>query len=215
MTKRRYTLNQRAESQEETRRRIVEAAAHLHEKVGPRGTTISAIAKRAGVQRLTVYRHFPTEVELFSACTSHWIALNPPPDPQSWHREEGTARVKRALATLYRYYRGTEGMWEASFRDESDVPALREPMSRIRSYLTGIGDDLTAHLEPELAATESRRATLMHAVQFYTWQSLARQRLGDEVIGDLVCSWLRGAAGAKEPASVEPRERSASPQASG
>lgn len=196
MSKRRYILKQRAESQEETRRRIVEAAAHLHEKVGPRETTISAIAERAGVQRLTVYRHFPTELDLFNACTSHWIALNPPPDPHSWHQESGIARVKQALVALYRYYRRTEGMWAASLRDEADVPALREPMSRIRDYLTGISDDLTAHLEPELATTELHRATLVHAVQFYTWQSLARQGLDDDAISDLVGGWLRGAASA-------------------
>lgn len=197
MSKRRYTLKRRAQSQGETRRRIVEAAAHLHEKVGPRETTISAIAERAGVQRLTVYRHFPTELELFNACTSHWIALNPPPGPQIWRQESGTARARRALVALYRYYRRTEGMWAASLRDEADVPALREPMSRIRSYLTGIVDDVTAHLAPELAGTELRRATLMHAVQFYTWQSLARERLDDDAIGDLVCGWLRGVRGTK------------------
>jgi AcrR family transcriptional regulator len=113
MSKRRYTLKQRAESQDETRRRIVEATAHLHEEVGPRDTTISAIAQEAGVQRLTVYRHFPDEMELFKACTSHWLGLNPPPDPATWGRLEGLVRVQQALIELYRYYRRTERMCAA------------------------------------------------------------------------------------------------------
>ena len=84
--------------QEETRRRIVEAAAGLHENVGPRDTTISAIAEKAGVQRLTVYRHFPDETELFKACTAHWLALNPPPDPASWADRQGLPSQAPALA---------------------------------------------------------------------------------------------------------------------
>jgi AcrR family transcriptional regulator len=39
----------------------------LHESVGPRATTVSAIAEGAGVTRLTVYRHFPDELSLVSA----------------------------------------------------------------------------------------------------------------------------------------------------
>ena len=52
--------------------------------VGPRETTVSAIAERAGVERLTVYRHFPNEKGLFAACTAHYMSLHPPPDPRSW-----------------------------------------------------------------------------------------------------------------------------------
>lgn len=194
MRKRRYTLRQRAESQEETRQRIVEATARLHEEVGPRHTTISAIAEKAGVQRLTVYRHFPNETELFKACTSHWLALNPPPDPASWNDAEGLTRVSEALTHLYGYYRQTQRMWAASYRDEADVPALQEPMRQVRSYLDGLRDDLVRHLAPALKSTDSVRATLGCAVQFFTWQSLAGQGLDDFAMADLVCGWVRGTA---------------------
>ena len=79
-TKRKYELKQRAEEMAETRRRITEAAVDLHRTVGPARTTLSAIAKRAGVQRHTVYRHFPTETELFGACSAHYFTANPWPD---------------------------------------------------------------------------------------------------------------------------------------
>lgn len=198
MSKRRYTLKQRAESQEETRRRIVEATARLHEELGPRDTTISAIAQEAGVQRLTVYRHFPDEKELFKACTSHWLALNSPPEPAAWSNRDGLARVREALFELYRYYRRTERMWTASYRDEADVPALQKPMRQFRNYLAGIVDDLSVHLEPEVDITDRRRATLAHAVQLHTWQSLARQGIGDASMADLVCDWIYSAGRAEQ-----------------
>lgn len=67
--KRRYVLQVRGERVAETRARIIEAVVQLHGEVGPRHTTVSAIAARAGVQRLTVYRHFqddaaPPETQL-------------------------------------------------------------------------------------------------------------------------------------------------------
>ena len=76
-----YELKRRAERQEETRRRIVEAAIELHQTVGPAATTISEIADRAGVGRVTVYRHFPDELTLARACSGRYFERHPAPDP--------------------------------------------------------------------------------------------------------------------------------------
>src|SRR3954468_16571918 len=102
--KRKYELKKRAAGMADTRERITEAAVELHGTVGPARTTISAVAERAGVQRHTVYRHFPTEAELFEACSAHWGAANPWPDPARW---EG---LEDGLDQLYRWYEQTEGM---------------------------------------------------------------------------------------------------------
>src|SRR5437764_8019332 len=80
-SKRPYRLRERARRQEETRRRIAAATAALHEEVGPARTTIAEIARRAGVQRPTVYSNFPREGELFAACQAHFLTEHPPPDP--------------------------------------------------------------------------------------------------------------------------------------
>ena len=56
---RRYDKRQRAHQEAETRQRIVDATIALHESIGGPSTTVTAIAGRAGVSRLTVYRHFP------------------------------------------------------------------------------------------------------------------------------------------------------------
>src|SRR3954451_20731495 len=82
--KRPYRMKRRAELEELTRKRITESTVELHQELGPARTSVSAIAERAGVRRSTVYRHFPDEHALFAACSAHWRAANPPPDPAAW-----------------------------------------------------------------------------------------------------------------------------------
>ena len=106
-----YKLKQRAAQQAETRQRIVEAAVALHESLGGAGATVTAIAERAGVGRLTVYRHFPDERALLTACTTHYFVQHPPPDPAAWARiADPESRLRQALGELHAYYRRTEGM---------------------------------------------------------------------------------------------------------
>src|SRR3954465_14999286 len=116
--RRKYELKARAEAQEETRRRITEGTVGLHLEVGPAQTTISEIAKRAGVQRLTVYNNFPDEASLLGACAAHYGADHPPPDPASWAglRDPGR-RTRAALSALYGFYRETEPMTGKVIRD--------------------------------------------------------------------------------------------------
>ena len=66
-----YRMGRRREQLDATRRRIAEAAFELHATVGPAQTSVSAVAERAGVQRHTVYHHFPDLGSLFRACTEH------------------------------------------------------------------------------------------------------------------------------------------------
>ena len=49
-----YRMKLRAERKADTRRRIVAAATHLQRTLGPDRTTISDIARLAGVERLGV-----------------------------------------------------------------------------------------------------------------------------------------------------------------
>src|SRR5215210_6391266 len=81
---RKYEQKRHAEQQAETRQRIVEAMVALHAEVGPARTTISAIAERAGVERLTVYRHFADETAMFQACSAHFATEVAWPDPAGW-----------------------------------------------------------------------------------------------------------------------------------
>ena len=73
-------MKERARRKAETRERIVEATVALHTSIGPARTTISAVAERAGVERHTVYAHFPDDGSLLRACSAHWEARHPSPD---------------------------------------------------------------------------------------------------------------------------------------
>src|SRR5262245_52025539 len=143
--KRPYRMKKRAELEEQTRLRITESAVALHEQLGPARTSISAIADRAGVRRSTVYRHFPDEDALFAACSSHWRAANPPPDPSAWAAiKDPGERTAAALRDLYAFYGRTHSMYEGLFRDEPHVPAVQRRLRDFYGYLGAIEAALMA-----------------------------------------------------------------------
>lgn len=163
----------------------------LHEELGPRDTSISAVAKRAGVQRLTVYRHFNDDTALFQACSTRWLELNPPPDPGDWRNKSGPEeRTLTALQALFRYYRNTEAMWARVYRDLEDTPALQQPMAVVEDYLTQIRNDLLTTWKPSGGSLRDARITLDHCLMFTSWHSLKEQGLGDKAIASLALRWL-------------------------
>ena len=193
MTTRKYTKTRRAEQQDETRARIVDATVKLHEALGPAQTSIMAIAEAAGVQRLTVYRHFPDDASLFEACTTRYLELHPPPQPAAWADiERPGERSRTALLAFYQYYRQTEQMWRVGYRDVDQVVALQAPMGRFEAYLDHVTDDLVQAWHTTPAARKSLKLTLRHALRFSTWQSLKNARLKDRQIAELVQGWLAG-----------------------
>jgi len=193
--KRKYTLKRRADQQEQTRVRIVEATVALHEELGPRNTTISAIAERAGVQRLTVYRHFPDDHAIFAACTTRWLELNPPPQPALWQDVSGPyKRCGIALAAFYGYYRRTARMWSVAYRDVESVPALQGPMAQFDAYLDQLRDGLLQGWSLTRARRRDVAVTLGHCLRFATWCSLADTGLKDSQLVGLALRWLRAGA---------------------
>src|SRR4051794_24971847 len=131
-----YRKKRRAEQQAETRQRIVEAMVDLHREVGPARTTISAIAERAGVERLTVYRHFPDERSMFEACTSHYATQEPGPDPSTWADiDDPSERLRAALLAFYDYYRRAEDVLTHAARDVPQLPALAAVLSPWQEFV--------------------------------------------------------------------------------
>ena len=192
MKKRKYTKILRAEQQDETREKSVEATGTLHQELGPANTSIKAIAEKAGVQRLTVYRHFPDDVSLFQACTSHWFGLNPPPNLAEWAElEDAGERSHAALLAFYRYYRRTEKMWSAAYRDVDQLEALQGPMAQFEAYLDLVRDDLLARWKLKPGQKKSLAITLRHCLRFSTWASLKKEKLSDKKIVELVMGWVQ------------------------
>jgi len=178
-TKRKYELKKRAEQMAETHRRITEAAIELHGTVGPARTTLSAVAERAGVERRTLYRHFPDEASLFAACSGHYFTVNPWPDPGSWRGiRDPQQRLERALDELYAYYERTEPMLSNVLRDSEHIDFARDAMAPLDRYLEEAAEILTVGRRARGRRRELLRAGLRHALAFSTWHSLSTNGIG-------------------------------------
>jgi AcrR family transcriptional regulator len=187
-----YRKRRRAESEAQTRLRITESAVHLHGTVGPARTSMSAVAEHAGVQRSTLYRHFPDEAALFEACSAHWAAANPPPDLAAWAAiREPDERLCDALTDLYGYYQRTAPMLENLVRDEQVSDVVRERFQAFHAFIAAAADTLLAGRGVRGAARRQTRAAIGHALAFSTWRSLVRdQGLTQTEAVDLACGFV-------------------------
>jgi AcrR family transcriptional regulator len=181
--KRKYELKARADSQQATRERIAAAAAALHEEVGVARTTVADIARRAGVQRLTVYNHFPDLAALLPACSEHWMERHPLPDlAPILAIEDPQERLRAGLTALYGWYRENAPMQRRVFGERPTVPELEAWMARST-------DPMLAELASLFSAGfegGDARALVALALDFWTWQRLSRERLDDAAAAALM-----------------------------
>lgn len=192
--RRRYVQRRRAESVAETRRRITEATVELHRTVGPARTHVAEVARRAGVRRVTVYDHFPDDAALIAACSVHWNALHPAPDPGPWTAvDDPGERLRVALRQLYAWFRETDPMTANVLTDSERLPALRAVLERgLLPYL----DRVRGLLARPFALRGSRRrrldAALVAATDVHLWRALAP--LGDREAAELAGMLVESAA---------------------
>ena len=193
---RRYEKKRRAELEAETRRRITESAMELHGTVGPSRTSISAVAERAGVRRSTVYRHFPDETALFTACSTHFAETNPLPDLASWESiGDPDERLRVALDELYGYYRRTESMMDHLHRDEVTMPVVKRLFTPFHEYLSAARETLVRGRAARGRRRDELRAAIGHALAFTTWRSLTREQdLDDSQAAELMRGLVAGVA---------------------
>lgn len=168
--KRSYTLKKRAEQQAETRRRIVEAAVDLHTRIGPAQTTFSMVAEQAGVQRHTLYAHFPDERSLLMACSGHTQETDPPPDAAVWRViDDPCARLRTGLTALYSWF-GRNAQRVASVLRDAEHHAPTREIATLR-----MGPYFKAYAEVLGEKRDARqRAMLALALSFFTWRTLTR-----------------------------------------
>jgi AcrR family transcriptional regulator len=166
-----YTLKKRAASQAETRRRIVEAAVELHSTIGPARTTFSMLAEQAGVQRHTLYAHFPDERSLLMACSGLAYERDPPPDARLWRDiADRRERLRVGLTAVYAWYERNASRLGCVLRD-AEHHALTREIGALR-----YGPVNAAYREvlgAELGTTQ--RAVLHLALSFFTWRTLVRE----------------------------------------
>jgi AcrR family transcriptional regulator len=169
--KRAYRQEKRATKSAETRRRIAEAALELHGTLGPAQTTHSMIATRAGVQRHTLYAHFPEERDLFLACSGLFLERDPLPDPLPWREfERPRKKLKAGLGAIYDWYDRNAGILAAVLRDAEYHELTREVVDlrqgpKVIAYHNILGEGL-----------DTRQKALLHlALSFHTWRTLVME----------------------------------------
>ena len=189
-----YRKRRRARQEEETRRRITEAVVELHRTVGPAKTTVTEVAERAGVSRMTVYNHFPNDAELIEACSTHWSARNPAPDPAGWAAADPAERLVGALRELYEWYRGTEDMMGKVLRDAPIVPPLGGIMeARWQPYIEEVVHALARGWSVDGADEDELRAALRIVTDFSTWRALVDSGMDDDRAARLAARMVSGA----------------------
>jgi AcrR family transcriptional regulator len=194
--KRTYELRKRADSQAETRRRIVEATVTFHNTIGPARTTVADICRKAGIQRATFYRHFPDELSLFNECRAFAANERPLPDIAAFATiAEPIRRTRSALAAVYAYYRDNEQPMAAIIRDSEVMP--------VGGGFFQFADRLRDLIAAGWKARGKRHARILaacgHAADFQAWRSLARkQGLSD---GDVIEAMVALITAAARPSS--------------
>ena len=210
-TKRPYRLRTRASRQQETRRRIVEAAVELHSTLGPARTTVAQIAGRAGVQRHTYYAHFPEERELFLACSGLALERDPLPEVEQWRAlPPGRERVRRGLEQLYAWYRRNAGQAACVLRDAEHHALTREMVELRMKPVFERAAELLRESVPDV-----RRALLNVALDFACWRILSQThspKTASEMMADALFSLPAGPAAPPDPQGGEARRSVSRPQ---
>lgn len=166
-----YVMKRRADRQADTRRRITEAAVELHSSVGPARTTLTMVAERAGVQRHTLYSHFPDERSLFRACSALSLERDPLPNAQAWRSIFDTGeRLRSGLHEIYCWYERNESLTGCVLRDAQYHPLTRETAD------LAFGPSFAAFYEVLGEGLGVRaRAMVRLAVSYFSWRSLVRE----------------------------------------
>lgn len=191
-----YTLKRRADQQAETRQRIVDAAVELHGTVGPARTSLSMVADKAGVQRNTLYAHFPDERSLLMACSGDALERDPPPEADLWRAiPNSSERLRVGLTAVYGWFAGNAQLLACVLRDaEFYAPVQEVSALRYGPYIGAwhavLGEGLS---KPQLA--------MLHlALGFHTWRALvAEAGQSDAEAVELMVSAIETAAPSSRP----------------
>jgi AcrR family transcriptional regulator len=129
------------------------------------------IAEKAGVQRHTLYAHFPDERSIFVACSALAYERDPMPSAEAWRDIAASGeRLTAGLTAIYEWYARNESLVGNVMRDVAHHPLVQE-IQRLRAapVVKEWHDVLGAGLNGR------QRAMLHLALGFYTWRSLVRE----------------------------------------
>lgn len=170
MAPRKYDLGKRAETVEQTKRRIIQATFDLHNRQGPAATTLPQVAKEADVALGTVYRYYPTIDDLVIACGQHVAAIIQPPALDVF---VGVPALEDRVHVLVRrvfemYARGAHQISEARCEQKRIAP--------LAAWVQESQRHLEALVREALRPADPGTRTLREAValtDFYVWKAFA------------------------------------------
>jgi AcrR family transcriptional regulator len=168
-TARPYESPLRAEQQEATRRRILQAMADVLADEAVDDVTVPIVAMRARVSVRTVYRHFPTKEALFDAF-GEWAEENLQLVVHSY--PDTLEGVLEMAPALYRMYDEREPLIRALLSKRGQEIRARTRRRRLQTFEKAMRE-LTESLEP----AERRRAlaVVYLLVSAPAWQAMRDQ----------------------------------------
>lgn len=152
--KRAYNSRRRAESAQNTRQAIVEAAVKLH---GEGVTTLAPIAEAAGVSLPTLTKYFPTREDLFAACTAHVAQRLEYPSPETLCAITNLGeRLRRVVYEVYRLHEETFGQIWTGYKLEDESSNLANALVEYEGLVATLADTLPYDYSAEHRDTTSR-----------------------------------------------------------
>jgi AcrR family transcriptional regulator len=166
---RKYSMERRSATVEDTRRRIIDATVELHNEKGVSGTSMQDIADRSGVALATVYRHFPTLDALVPACGARNVELNPLPEETVFAAfDSGEARVAALVAALFAHYERGQRAYEVGFAEAATLPVMAGLMASLAERVR----ELVAAAAKPLGLDQKHLSLAVGLCDFRVWRAL-------------------------------------------
>jgi len=183
MAPRKYQLGKRAETLEETRRRIIGATFELHAEKGIVATSMQDVAERADVALRTVYNHYPTVDDLVAGCTVKVMALLAPPTPAIFSGlKTFEERMRQLVQELFAMYERGSVQIEVARCQQGEVAGLADYVANEAA--------LREALVREALRPFKLRSRIVHEVaaltDFYVWKAFTQQNLTTRQAADVI-----------------------------
>jgi AcrR family transcriptional regulator len=188
--KRPYRLGKRQASVDDTKRRIVAAAAEEYQINGIEDTSMQAVARRADVAPGTVLYHYPTPDDLAEAVVDSWIADMRMPTPEAIDPDAPLERRIHALVEeLFGLYERSEEAYRVYMKSGSHpVLARAEAM-----WEKNVGEMMMRALGDRAGDIKTMQVVGALVAPGFRGNLVSVGMSSDEVVqaaADLVIGWL-------------------------
>lgn len=185
---------------QQTRRRILQAASQEFSSRGFSGATTQSIASRAGVNELTLFRHFQSKKNLFLEVIAHYSAM---PDIQNTLKQHLSGDLRQDMLLIasrtYQILQERSRHIITTLHEAQLFPEVRQVSAQMQWQQTAMLADYLDRqmqrgalrkLEPQLAAQAFMGMLFSYAIQ----QSLSDTALdeSEHVITSFVDIFLSG-----------------------